>query len=103
VDSPKKFEQPKVHKTVEHKPVYSNIPANLKNSMLTDDYQIDKAIYKKLDISLPVKVKTIDYFKLVDNIKKTLDHGVRELQSNKIEKTLDHAMLALYYLHNIKK
>jgi hypothetical protein len=77
---------------------------SLKNSMLANDYQHDKnnAAYKKLDIKLPCKLKSVDYFKLLDSVKKILDHGTRELSSNKVDKALDHAMLALYYLHNIE-
>jgi hypothetical protein len=71
------------------------------STLLSNDYQIDASI-KKLDYKLPVKFKTPDYFRLTDTIKKELDHAQRELNSNKIEKTLSMAELALYYLNNIK-
>jgi hypothetical protein len=74
---------------------------NLTQSMLSDDYLIDPSV-KKLDYKLPVKFKTPDYFRLTDTIKKELDHAQRELNSNKIEKALNMAELALFYLNNIK-
>lgn len=69
--------------------------------LLSNDYQIDSSV-KKLDYKLPVKFKTPDYFRLIDTIKKEIDHAQRELNSNKIEKALNMTELALYYLNNIK-
>jgi hypothetical protein len=102
---PKPEVKNEVRPEIKVKPEVRNLNAiNLKNSMLGDGYSIDNVhVYKKLDIKLPVKYKSVDYFKLLDNMKRILDHGGRELQSNKIEKTLEHAMLTLYYLHNIEK
>lgn len=82
---------------------YSNRNNNLHASMLAPDFKIDTKLSKKLDFKLPVKYKGIDYFRLCDVIKKQLDSGQREMNSNKTEKALIHCELAYYYLINIDK
>ena len=73
------------------------------NSVLAANYQVDSKISKKLDFSLPVKFKSIQYFRLCDLLKKQLEVAIRELNGNKIDKSLIHAELAYYYLDNIEK
>jgi hypothetical protein len=93
---PKKEEKPK---SISQSKRNDNI--NIKQStLLSSDYQIDSSI-KKLDYKLPVRFKTPDYFRLTDTIRKELDHAQREINSNKIERALSMAELALYYLNNI--
>ena len=75
--------------------------ATLSQSIMLGDYQIDNIIHKKLDYKLPVKLKSPEYFRLLDTIKKELDHAQREVNSNKIDKALSMSELALYYLNNI--
>lgn len=84
-------------------PLENNTKINFNSSMLAADYKVDTKISKKLDFSLPVKFKDIHYFRLCDSIKKQLDNGMKELNVNKIERTLAHAELAYYYLDNITK
>ena len=56
-----------------------------------------------MDFSFPVKFRTLEYFRLVDTINKILETGQRELDSNKVDKSLAQLELVLYYLHNIEK
>ncbi len=72
-------------------------------SMLSQEFVPDTKLTKKLDFSLPVKFKSIDYFRLYDVIKKQLDISQKELNSNKLDKTLTHVELAYYYLENVSK
>ena len=81
----------------------SSIELVKNKSMLSEDFTPDTKMSKKLDYSLPVKFKSIDYFRLCDTIKKQLDIGLKELNSNKIDKALAHSELAYYYLDNISK
>ncbi len=81
----------------------TSIDLKKNNSILGADFHPDIKLSKKLDFSLPVKFKGIDYFRLCDVIRKQLDIGQRELNSNKLDKTLAHAELAFYYLDNISK
>lgn len=81
----------------------SSIDLKKNKSILSEDFTPDAKLSKKLDFPLPVKFKGIEYFRLCDYIKKQLDVGQKELNSNKIEKALAHAELAYYYLDNISK
>ena len=78
---------------------------NLKSSMLLGpDYKVDNKITsRKMDFNLPVKYRTLEYFRLIDTINKIMETAGREIDSNKVEKSLLQMELALYYLHNIEK
>jgi hypothetical protein len=56
---------------------------------------------KQLDVKLPVKMLTPDYFKVEAQIKKQLEYGTTEINNNKIEKAVQHLEAALFYLKNI--
>jgi hypothetical protein len=98
---PKTFTNPNIlpHPVVNH----NQNKMSSSGSVLAADFKVDSKISKKLDFSLPVQFKTLPYFRLCDVIKKQLDTGLRELNGNKLEKTLAHAELAYYYLDNIVK
>ncbi len=76
--------------------------SNLKSSMLGSDFKIDHKLAKK-EFTLPVKSKGLDYFKLIDTVKKLLDNGQKDVAINKVDLALPHLELALYYLQNIEK
>jgi len=78
---------------------------NLKSSILLGpDYKVDNKITsRKMDFNLPVKYRTLEYFRLIDTINKIMETAGREIDSNKVEKSLLQMELALYYLHNIEK
>jgi hypothetical protein len=83
--------------------VSTSLDLKKNKSMLSEDFTPDVKLSKKLDFSLPVKFKSIDYFRLYDVIKKQLDISQKELNSNKLDKSLTHVELAYYYLENISK
>jgi lipoate synthase len=57
---------------------------------------------KQIDVKLPVKILTPDYFKVEAQIKKQLDYGTTEINNNKIDKAIQHLEAALFYLKNIE-
>lgn len=57
---------------------------------------------KQIDVKLPVKILTPDYFKVEAQIKKQLDYGTSEINNNKIDKAIQHLEAALFYLKNIE-
>ena len=71
------------------------------SNILSANFKVDEKLVKKFDFHLPVKYKSIDYFRLCDIIKKQIDGATRDINSNKVDKSLDHIELALYYLQNI--
>ena len=56
---------------------------------------------KQIDVNLPVKILTPDYFKVEAQIKKQLDYGTTEITNNKVDKAIQHLEAALFYLKNI--
>jgi hypothetical protein len=70
--------------------------------MISPNFKVDTKQKKKLDIQLPTKIKTPDYFRLVDNVKKILETANADLKTNKVDRTLAQMELALYYLNNIE-
>ena len=56
---------------------------------------------KQIDIKLPVKILTPEYFKVEAQIKKQLDYGTTEINNNKVDKAIQHLEAALFYLKNI--
>ena len=56
---------------------------------------------KQIDVKLPVKILTPDYFKIEAQIKKQLEFGTTEINHNKIDKAVQHLEAALFYLKNI--
>ena len=74
----------------------------INNTMIKHDLKVDPKIQKKIGYSLPVKFKSIDYFRLTDIIFKLLENGLREIQSDKVDKSLVQLELAVYYLHNVE-
>lgn len=57
---------------------------------------------KQIDVKLPVKILTPDYFKVEAQIKKQLDYGTTEINNNKIDKAIQHLEAALFYLKHIE-
>lgn len=75
---------------------------SLTTSMISSDYKVDSKQQKKLDIKLPTKIKSPDYFRLVDNVKKIIETGFADIKTNKVDRSLAQMELALYYLNNIE-
>jgi hypothetical protein len=73
-----------------------------KSSILSPDYKIDTK-FAKVSFDLPVKYKDVDYFRLIEAIKKQIDIARGEMKSNKIDKAHSHMELVLYYLNNVEK
>lgn len=95
-------DRPKNEKT-EFKTNNLSSKSQLKGSMLAPDFQVNEKMTKKLEYELPLKFKSIDYFRLCDVINKQVDIAKREFKSGKVDKSLAHCELALYYLNNIHK
>ena len=57
---------------------------------------------KQIEVKLPVKILTPDYFKVEAQIKKQLDYGTTEINNNKVDKAIQHLEAALFYLKNIQ-
>lgn len=109
-NSPKKINEPVVKKEFDEiKPKVINIKREIKvddvrSSFMAKDYKVDtKLAGKSSSFDLPVKFKSVDYFKLIDTIKKQIEGAMKELKNNKIDKTLAYSELILYYLNNIEK
>jgi hypothetical protein len=75
---------------------------NINSSLLSSDFKLDCKLAKKLDFKLPVKFKSMDYFRLCDVIKKQVDSASREIHSNKTDMSLKYIENAYYYLHQIQ-
>jgi len=75
--------------------------SNLNRSTVSTDSRQGKL----LDIELPVKKRSIAYFKVIDQVKKHVVWGSDSLKNNKngsVANAISQLDLALYYLDNIK-
>lgn len=57
---------------------------------------------KKLNVDLPVKNKSVDYYRLVDFVRNNLKSGSNELGRNNVKNSIEYLENCLYYYSNIK-
>ena len=76
---------------------------NQSSMLLSPDFKVDKNLTtRKMDFSFPVKFRGAEYFRLVDSINKLLDTSSRDIEYNKVDKSLAQMELVLHYLHQVK-
>ena len=76
---------------------------NNKSSILSSDFKVDKNLMtRKMDFSFPVKFRGAEYFRLIDAVNKLLDTSGRDIDYNKIDKSLAQMELVLHYLNQIQ-
>lgn len=76
---------------------------NNKSSLLSSDFKVDKNLMtRKMDFSFPVKFRGAEYFRLIDAVNKLLDTSGRDIDYNKIDKSLAQMELVLHYLNQIQ-
>jgi hypothetical protein len=86
-------------------PIKRTNSADIKKSMKflhLDENKLDKQYNRRISFDLPVKYKSINYFRLTDLIKKLLDNGIREIKSNNSSHSLSNIELSLYYMNQVE-
>ena len=74
---------------------------NFKNSLIESD---SSKHHKLLDIQLPVKKRSINYFKVVEAVKKHITYASDALKTSRtgcVANSITQLELALYYLDNV--
>lgn len=58
---------------------------------------------KKPNIEMPVKFRSVDFFKVIDIIRSSIKSGENELSRNNISNTIEYLEHVKYYCNNISK
>lgn len=56
---------------------------------------------KKPNVDLPVKYKSVDYYKVIDSIRSSLKSSDNELTRNNLKNCMEYLESCLFYYNNI--
>ena len=82
------------------------VPAEPRNAKVTNSKitgNMDFQTKNPLTLKVPVHYKTVDYFKLIDNIKQNNEIAMREFKKGRIDMTLNLVTDSLEFLSYIDK
>ena len=83
-----------------------DVPAEPRNAKVTNSKitgNMDFQTKNPLTLKVPVHYKTVDYYKLVDNIRQNNDNALREFKKNRYDYALNSVLDSLEFLSYIDK